>query len=390
MTTSLQDLVTPQTRDDVLASEITVAQSEGLDTTTWQVGSVIRTLMVIVAQIVSIFSSVIIEPIKGGFGDLLSTLAWAQVWAKGLYNVDAITAQPATGALTITNPTAKNYLWPPGEIIVAHSVTGRTYRNVAQVTIPANATVTDVQIASDGVGTTNNAAPGLITVLVGPSMDQVTVTNPLSVLGADDETVSALVVRARESLAALSPDGPKDAYNYIAKTPAFAAVATPITKAATFADPNTGLVTVYLATADGAPVASDVAIVQTAIDKWAEPWCVSATAVAADNLSVDVTYTVWVKTSSLSATQIKNAIANALAVFFSGTDTNPIGGIVTPPATGFVYVDSLIVVISTATLDSGTSLGVVRADIATPSTDVSVAKNQIAVLGTVTGTVNFI
>jgi hypothetical protein len=390
MTTSLQDLVTPKTRDDVVADELTTATSEGLQTTTWQVGSVIRTVLVIVAQSVSDLSTVIIEPIKGGFGDLLSSLPWATVWAKGQFNVDAITALPATGAITITNPTSKAYQQAAGELIVAHSVTGKTYRNVATVTIPASSTVTDVQISSEGVGTSNNAAPGFVTVLVGPSMDGVTITNPLAVLGADDETVSALVTRSRESLGALSPNGPKDAYNYVAKTPALSPTATPITKAVTFLDAGSGDVAVYLATADGSPVPSDVAIVQTGIDTYAEPWGTDAFAVAADNVAIDVTYTVWVKTTSLTTAQITSAIATALSVFFSGTETNPIGGIVTPPATGFVYADSLIVAITTATLSNGTTLGIVRADLTLPTADVAIAKNQVAVLGTVTAAVNFL
>src|SRR5262249_20577413 len=156
---------------------------------------------------------------------------------------------------------------------------------------------------------------------------------------SDDESVSALVTRSRESLGALSPNGPKDAYNYVAKTPALAPTATPITKSVTFLDAGSGDVSVYLATADGAPTPADVAIVQTAIDTYAAPWGTDATAVGADNVSVDVTYTVWVKGTSLASTVIKSTIATALAVFFSGTDTNPIGGIVTPPASGFVYAD---------------------------------------------------
>lgn len=387
--TTLQDLIVAKSTSDELADELTTAQSLGLQTTTWQAGSVVRTILAVTAQKFSDFSSVIIEPIKGGFGDLLSNINWARIWAKQQFNVDAVVASAATGYVTFTNSTATPYTHATGALILAHATTGATYRNTSPVTIGANTTVANVPIASDAVGTTSNAAAGAITGIVAPSMPGVTVTNPLAVLGSDDETVAALVPRARASLAATSPNGPKDAYNYIAKTPAYAATSTAITRSATYSDPLTGNVYVYIATASGAPSPTDVAIVQAAIDKWAEPWCVTATAVAATQVTINVAYEIWVK-SSLSELQITTAIANALSVYFAAI---PIGGTITPPSTGAVFANEILITLASTTLDgtaTGTPLGVVRANLTTPAADTSLTNNQVPVLGTVTSSVHFL
>ena len=382
---SLQDLIAPKTSADMLAEELSNAASEGLETTTWQPGSVIRTLMAIMAATYSMFSQIIVVPIQGGFGDLLSTIDWARVWAKQFYNVDAILAQPATGFVDFTNTSATVYTYAAGDVILAHADTGKLYRNDAGITIPATGTLSSVAITSTEVGTVTNAAPGKITVIVGPSMNGVTVTNPLAVLGANDETVDALVTRAREKLSSLSPDGPKEAYNYVAKSSEFSATSTPITRSSTVADPLTGDISVYIATAAGAPISGDVAIVQAAIDHWAEPWCNNATAIAASNVTVNVTYEIWVK-SKLSTTAIETAIASALATFFSDPTLNPIGGLIIPPATtGTVYVDS----IATAIVETP-NIGAIRVSVTLPTADTAITVGQVAVLGTITPMVNFL
>jgi hypothetical protein len=201
-------------------------------------------------------------------------------------------------------------------------------------------------------------------------------------------------------MAALSPLGAKEAFNYIAMTPEFSATATPITRAKTFGDPATGEVTTYLATASGAPIAGDVDIVQAAFDEWAEPWGTDSTAAAAAEVVIDGTYEVWVK-SGLTEAQILAAIDTALAVFLEEVD---IGGTVISPATGMIYKDSLSVVVATATLDGlpeGQTLGVKRAIFILANVDedtdadgvddaIGMAQSEVAVLGTITGTVNFL
>lgn len=382
---SLQDLIVSKTRDEMLEEELTVAVEEGLQTTTWQSGSIIRTLMVIMAAMFSMFSKIIIEPIKGGFGDLVSSMAWAKIWAKENYDVDIVEAEPATGFIVIVNASAHEYPLDAGDLIVAHITKGKLYRNDEDIVIEALSTSDPIAITAQEIGTGSNAGPGVITFVVGPSMDGVTVSNPLPVLGADEEKVGALVIRSRSKLAALSPLGPKDAYNYVVKTPEFCATGTPITRASTFVDPITGDISVYVATATGAPSGGDITICQAAVEKWAEPWGDNATVYAASEVVVPVTYQVWIP-RNLTVAQIETAIADALSDFFAATD---IGGLIISPYTGKIYKDSLQVVNSKAKIGDNL-IGVVRCVIQAPSADVSLDKNEVAVLGTIIPTVNFL
>ncbi len=383
---SLQDLITEKTSDEMLEEEISIAQGEGLATTTWQSGSVIRTILVILAHMFAMFSGIIVEPIKGGFGDLLSSLAWAKIWAKQMFDVDHVGAEAATGYVTITNATTTQHDLAAGELIVAHTTTGKTYRNTAAISILASSATASIAIAADEVGIASNAAPGAITTIVGPALDGCTVTNPLAVLGAEDETVPALVARSREKLGALSPDGPKEAYNYVVKTPELCPTSTPITRAVTIADPTTGTLTVYCATASGAPSEDDIEICQEAIETWAEPWCTTGTAVAVTEVTINVTYDVWLR-SSLEEEDIKDGVETALSEYLAALR---IGGEVIPPASeGYVFVSALENVIGNATV-AGVAIGTVRVEASVPSADVELEEGEVAVLGTVTGTVHYL
>lgn len=386
MTFSLADLINPKARDEFITEILAVADSLSLPTTAWQPGQWTRTMIALFAEGSSAFTKLIVEPIRGGFGDLLSSDDWANAWAKGQFDVDRVAATAATtDTYTATNASGLAYPVAAGDMIVANPVTGKTYRNQAAIVIPAGGSLV-FAIAADEVGTGSNAAPATITTLVAPSLIGVTVTNPDACLGSDKETTPALVLRSRSKWGSLSPGGPKTAYDYVATTPflpdgtPLSNTSTPITRAKTVADPLTGFVTVYIATSSGAPSGPDVAIVQTAIDKWAEPWCATATAVAATPHSVAVTYHAWIR-SSLTAPQLQSAIATALAEFFA---TLPIGGIVIPPAAGFVYVEELDVVIS------GANAGTVKVTVSLPAADVAIADSEVPTLGAITPTITLL
>ena len=381
MPLTLEQLVTPTTADEIVQEvlDLCAGADPPLPVTSWQEGSVVLTMIEALADDIATRALVDVEIAKGGFGDL-ATGDWVKFWAEKIYNVIFVPAKPATGAVTFTNSTATPYSHAAGAVIVAHSVTGKTYRNQAAITIPALGSLAGVAISSDELGTANDAAPSFVTVIVSPSMPGVTVTNPAAVLGADEETAAAIVQRARDKLGSLSPNGPKEAFDYVAKTPELSPTSSPITRTKTVADPTTGLVTVYLATATGSPIAGDVTIVQAAIDEWAEPWTVGATAVAAVNLPIPVTYSIQIK-SSLTQAQIQSAIATKLAEYLA---TVPVGGVEIPPTAGRVYLNKLEYVIFTALP------GIELVTITVPGGDTAVFPNEVPVLQTVTATINFL
>ena len=381
MPVSIQELINPATRDEMLAYLLGVANSLGLPTTSWQAGQPILTFLTTVAQALVVQSEDSVDIAKGGFGDLLPSDEWADIWALSRFNVTRVPATPASGLINCTNSSLSNYTLAVGELIVAHATTGKTYRNTAAIVILATVGLADVAISADEPGIESNAAPATITTVVS-SLVGVGCTNPLRFIGTNKETTVALVTRARAKLGSLSPDGPKDAYNYVATTPELSpGLSTPITRTRTVANAATGAVSVYLATAAGAPSGGDVTIVQTAIETYAEPWGVTATAIAATALPVAITYQAWVQDSQLTSAQIQTAISTALAAWFA---TLAIGGYVIPPDTGAVYVDALEQVIGNATP------GILRVVVSIPAADVVLTSAQVATLGALTPTITLL
>ncbi len=380
MTYSLDDILTTYDRDEMLALLLEIADAQGQPTTSWQTGQPLLTMMTTAAQKLADLSEVTVDIAKGGFGDLLPSDAWADLWAQSRFDVTRVPAAEATGLVDISNASLTQYDLDPGDLIIAHTTTGKTYRNVDTISILPSVGLADVSIAADEPGIASNAAPAAITTVVS-SLVGVTVTNPLSVLGTDQETTTALVARARSKLGALSPMGPKDAYDYIARSPEFSDTSSPITRSRTVSSVTTGNLSVYLATATGAPTAPDVAIVQDAIDTYAEPWGTTATAIAATPHTIAVTYQVWVSGSQLTAAQIETSIGDALAAWFASLD---LGGYVIPPDTGAVYVDSLAQVIGQSTV------GILRVSVTLPAATVVLTPDEVAELGTVTATITLL
>jgi hypothetical protein len=293
--------------------------------------------------------------------------------------------------VTITNGGVINHgTFQPGQLTFAHNTTGITYRNQAVVSIGAGSVTPNVAVQADVVGIVGNASPNTIqrmqTSLVG-----VTVTNPAPVLGADEETTTALVTRARNKLQSLSPLGPKGVYDFVARTPLdqfpmvdgtlLTPTSTPITRTRSSADPATGIVTTYIATAAGAPSPTDVTRVNLAYYRWAEPWGQKAIAAAAGELVVAVSYQVWLR-SSLTAAQVQALIEAALITYFAVV---PVGGVVIPPDDGALYTEAIENVIHKAVP------GIERVKVTVPSVDTTdLLPNQIPVLGSIAATVSFI
>jgi hypothetical protein len=384
MTFPLSDLLTVSERDEILAELLSIAASLGAPTTSWSEGDATLTQLMTVSQKLADLTVVAVDITKGGFGELLPSDAWADRWALSRFNITRVPAKAAAGAvidITCTADAAAQ-TYQLREIIIAHDTTGKTYRNDEVITLGPSVSLTGKLFSADEAGSASTAAPGAITTVVS-ALVGVSVTNTSSMIGSDQETTMALVTRGRAKLSSLSPNGPKDAYDFVARTPYFpdgtpcAPTSTPITRTRTVVNETTGEITVYCATAAGAPSGGDVAIVQTAIDSFAEPWGVTATAVAGNPHVIDITYQSWVQGSNLTTGQIETAQANALASWFALV---PFGGYVIPPDTGDVYVEALEQVIAASVP------GTVRVVVSIPAAKVDLTPDEIATLGTLTPT----
>lgn len=388
---TVDDVLTPTAADEIEQEILLLCASadEPLPVTSWQDGDPLRTMIWAVSQVVAAKSVVEIEIAKGGLGDFASG-DWAKLFAQAIYNVLFIPAAPAAGPVVLTNGAIDQGTFQVGQLTVGHNTSGVTYRNQQVVVLAPNTVVSDRVFAADVVGIVGNAAPGEVQKMV-TSLVGCTVTNVAPLLGANEESAQALVTRARNKLQALSPLGPKGAYDYVARTPLdqfpvvegtlLAPTSTPITRTRTVADPASGDVTTYLATAGGAPVSADVALVQLGFYRWCEPWGQRSIAAAAGVVPVTVSYQLWIK-SSLPSAQIQALVQAALITYLALV---PVGGVVIPPDDGALYTEAIENVIH------GSVAGVQRVKVTVPAVDVTdLLPSQIPVLGSLNATVSFI
>lgn len=378
-TFTLDQLTTPVTRQEVQASIYQVLGTLGVNTTGWKSGAVVRTMIVGVSVVLSAFSRLMADIARSGFLEF-SEEDWLTLVARHVYGVERITATFAAGTVTLTNPGGGIFNMEPGDLIVAHDVTGQTYRNVSAFTLGATSTL-DVDVVATAAGSASNAAAHDITTLVTSMVGGVTCDNAIGLSALDDESDPTLRLRCSERLGALSPMGPWDAYSYAIRNATrddgspIAVTRIRITK------DGYGNVNCYVASADGPVTAPDVAIAQTAAEENAQPEAVAAHVISAAAHTVHVTAEVWVyATAGMTDGQIQTAIAARLATFFQ---SQPVGGNVIGTDPGKIFADALRAAIAAAVAPHTFHLVMTA-----PAGDVTLAINDVAVPGVVTVTVH--
>jgi len=260
-----------------------------------------------------------------------------------------------------------------------------TYRNTTGGTLAAKVGATPgslvVTVVADELGTDSNASAGEIDDLV-TTLLRVTCTNAAAAIGTDEQDEAVTRVQCRERLGRLSPNGPKEAYNDVARDSALTG-STAVTRVRSYADSDTGDVTVYLASGGGALPEPDRVLVEDAILEWATPLCITPTVLSCTAVTVHVTYTLWIyKSCNATEAEIQAAVSSALSTMFS---QRPIGGdIIAPATTGALYrsmVESTIRSVYPQAF---------RVSVATPSGDTALTNGQVASLGLVTGNINLV
>ena len=379
MAISLTQLITAETTATIKATLLSVADTLGLETSSWKPLDPTRTVMAMVAEAMASRESVTISAISGGFLDY-STGNWLTFLAKQVYDVDRIEAGYASGDVTITNNSGATIVYAAGEFIVENSSTNKTYRNTEAINI-ANGASSAIDFLADEAGS-DSTSPATDIDTVVTTVLGVTVSNAAALIGTDAETDADLRQRCRDRLGAISPNGAAAAYSYVAKTTTRTDGATvDVTRVKVSANSATGAVTVTLAGASGAPTASDVTDVTTAIEDTVEPLGVTVTVAGATEVTVPITYTAYVPNDeSSSDAEIETAVETALTSYFS---TMPIGGYqkVSGSGNGKVWADLLEGVIIRS------DNGIFTVDLSAPASDTALADTEVAVLGTVTPTI---
>jgi len=327
---TIDDLTTPMSREEVQASIYRVLAKLGVNTTAWKSGSVVRTMIAACSLVISALTQLAADITKSGFL-ALSSGPWLTLVAKYVYGVDRIEASYASGVVTLTNAAGGIYIMDPGDLVVANTA-GHTFRNLEAFTLPAMSSLA-VSILATESGAASTSNPGTITHLV-TTLLGVTSTNDNAVIGTDDELDPALRLRCSERLGALSPMGPWDAYGYALRGAKRAdGTNLGITRIRLVPD-GFGRVFVYCATATGALPSPDLPVADEAVQRWAAPQAITAIVGSATEVAISVVAQVFMyNTSGLSPEEIEDALNTAMTDFVK---KQPVGG-----NEGFVYQDAL-------------------------------------------------
>jgi len=380
---AFDDLITPVTREEVTAKVYEVLAIVGVDVTTWKPGAVVRTMLAAAALVLSAFSRLQAAIAKSGFL-YFAEEEWLEVVAYYVYGVAKNKADFAKGEITLVNAGGGVYAADPGDVIFRNPDTGKSYRNTTSWTLGALATLT-VPIQAIEAGSASTSLAGAITTLETPLLG-VTCSNALAVVGHDDETDPDLRTRCGEKLGSLSPNGPWDAYAFAARNATRADGGNVGVTRVRSRNDGAGGVTTYVASATGAVLgsvsdpASDLGIVDEAIQQIAAPLAVTAVTESAAVKVINVAYELWAYNSSgLTDAQLSTAVGAKLADFVR---TQPIGGNIVDPDTGRIYRSAIAAVIG------ATVPAIFRVNVTSPATDPELAFNEVGALGTVTGTIH--
>jgi phage-related baseplate assembly protein len=320
VTISIGSLFDVATAARVLELGLEIASAVGLPVTTWQAGDPTRTLYKYAAEVLSAKDSTVVEWIKAGF---LSTATgdWLELLALEVYGVTKTQATFAEPTITLTNGGGGFYEIGVGELTVRNSVTEKTYHNTVAFSLSPGATEEDIALVADEAGSDSSVAANELDELVTTFLGVEIVSSEVG-LANDAESDEALKQRCRDSLGALSPNGPADAYRFVALNSELTGL-TSINRAEAVPSTN-GTVTITIATVDGPADPSAVLAVAAAIEEWATPLCVNPVVVSADTLDVTLDLTIYKKASlGVTGQEFYDAIEASILRLFADT---PIGG----------------------------------------------------------------
>lgn len=290
MTISILSLFTVETAAQIYARGLAVAQAVGLPVTSWRSGDPTRSLYAYLADTLAALEGKAVDYCKAGF---LSTAEgdWATIHAREVYGVERGAATYATPTVTLTNGGGGVFELAAGDLTVKCTATGKTYHSTNNPgTLGAGATLT-YELIADEAGAASSVGANELDDFVTPAEMAtlgVTITSSTAAAAQDEQSIAELRDQCGDTLGALSPNGPPDAYEYVCKNSELTGN-TEINRATAIGDNATGLVTVYVASATGGVTAPSLAAATEAVATWATPLCVLAEVISATELDVDVT-----------------------------------------------------------------------------------------------------
>lgn len=359
--TTLADLLASQTPAEAYETLLARLASgdDPFPVTSWQSGSVPRTLLAVVSYGFSDFAGKVKAIAEGGLLDLAEK-GWLTLLAAATFRVQRRLAGFAEGTISLTcASTAGPYNVTPGGLLVTDGV--RRWRSINSTTVAVSSgTTVSITVQAEGAGTDYNVAPGAITRIVTPAGAGLTVTNPsdwLTKPGTAEETDAALRQRCRDKWSTLGRGATVAAYRYLATTDPDGVPYAAVTRAAVILGPGDGTLRVIVAGAPTVPGGDLTTITNSLLER--APATDAPSVEAATVVTVTVTATVYVR-AAFDSTANRALATTAITNYFLSLD---IGGTVDREAiAAAVYA----------------ARGVTDVDIVAPSGDTALAGDEVA------------
>lgn len=375
-----EKLIEPVTTRQVRDSVYDLLELLGIEVTSWKPGAVVRTMIAGFSTLGASSSQFISTMARSAIFELAED-EWADLHGFYTYGVSRDVETFAAGNVVVSNSSGTPFAYSPGQLVVRNSTTNKTYSNTVAVTIPASSPGTTVAVVADEGGSASTSVAGAIDAIASGAAS-LSVTNAAAIVGTDDESIDDYKNRCKLRTGALSPNGPRDAYGYVARS-AKRIDETPIgvTRAVTIPDGIWGVDT-YCANASGGisgtqdDTTTDLGRIHLDIVKWATPHGITPRTHSATEKSVTVQYNAFVYSSTgLNNAELLTKIETALAQHFA---TIPIGGDAAEVGSNRVYADAIRRVIAAQDAD----IFHVELD---PNEDILLGRFEVATLAAVLG-----
>jgi uncharacterized phage protein gp47/JayE len=364
MTINVLNLFTRETAEKILSHGLAVAKALGLPVTSWRNGDPTKSLYHFAADFFNAQEERNTEFAKSGF---MSTAEgeWATLHAKDVYGVDRGAATYAAPTVTLRNQGGGVWELAAGGLRMKCTATNKTYSSTDFPGILGPGVQLTYALIADEAGAASSVGTDEIDDFetpAGMATMGVVIVGSTSAAAQDEQSVPELRDQCGDTLGALSPNGPPDAYEKVCKDPKLTGN-TEINRATTIGDDDSGFVVVYVASAAGTVTAPSVAAAQAACLRWATPICQKPTVVSA--IANPVPVTAQITGQDIPASFLA-AINGELGKLFLSL---PIGGT--------VYRSRLIAAIHAA-VPQAASVNLIA-----PSSDTIMAADNVPTLGPV-------
>lgn len=343
--TTVADILTTRTRDQLVTELMAALAAEGLPVTAWQEGGAARSL--VKADATALADLYLTVQALGAAGFLsTATGGWLTLLAASRFDVARFLSTFASGFVRVAcAASAGPYNIPAGALLVTDAA-GHRYRSGSAGYVVPSGSYVDVLVTAESPGADYNLAAGTSLTIVSPAYAGLSVTNPalsgsttwLTVSARDEETDAELRLRCRARWATLGTGFTNAAVIYWVLSALLAdGTATGITRAAVEPGPSDGTYTVYVASANGAAVSDAVTAAQTTLNQH-KPITDTPTVISAAERNVAVTAQVFA-VGGITAGQILE-LENRLFVLAASVEIG-----------GWLYISDIYAELSRPLLD---------------------------------------